>query len=217
MGEWYTSSTGNLTEAQKQNNADIIYSILSAKGYHLNTIAGICGNIENESNFSPTLVEAGDVEKRGYGLLQWTPQSNLTDACSKLGLSPYTDGTVQINVLDGELFVLKNQWYTETKNIRPYYPSGADSTMIGVTPQEFKENSMNQTPAWLAIMFMVGYERPSYDTSKNHYDRRINSANKWYTYFSGHEPPEPPTPTPTPTDGKRRKMWKYLRRPVVFY
>lgn len=215
MATWFDSATGNITEDQKQNNADIVYSVLSALGYNLNTIAGICGNIENESNFCPSRVEEGG--GGGYGLLQWTPKSDLIDACQQLGLSPYTDGTVQLNCLNGELFVLKNQWYTTSGFITPYYNSGADSSMVGVTAEQFKNNSMNQTPAWLAIMFMVGYERPTRDPSRNHYLRRQESANKWYTYFSGHEPPTPPTP-PTPTGGKRtRSIWKMIRRPVVFY
>lgn len=215
MATWFDSASGNITEAQKQNNADIVYSVLSALGYNLSTIAGICGNIENESNFCPSRVEAGG--GGGYGLLQWTPKSDLIDACQQLGISPYTDGTAQLNCLNGELFVLKNQWYTSKGFITPYYNSGADASMISVTAEQFKTNAMGQTPAWLAIMFMVGYERPSRDPGTNHYTRRQESANKWYTYFSGHEPPTPPTP-PTPTGGKRRRaVWKMIRRPIVFY
>lgn len=213
MATWYDSPTGGITEAQKKHNADIVYSVLSALGYNLSTIAGICGNIENESNFCPSKVEK---DGEGYGLLQWTPKTDLINACQQLGLSPYTDGTVQLNCLNGELFVLKNQWYTTSAFIKPYYNSGADATMIGVTPEQFKTNTMNQTPAWLAIMFMVGYERPDYNPDTNHYTRRQESANKWYTYFTGHEPPIPPTPTPT--GGKRRRsVWKMIRRPIVFY
>ena len=64
---------------------------------------------------------------------------------------------------------------------------------------------MGWTPDKLAIMFMVGYERPSYDPATNHYDRRMTDAVTWYEYLIGH-PPQPPT-------GKRGKLpiWAYCR------
>lgn len=62
--------------------------------------------------------------------------------------------------------------------------------MIGITGQQFLDNSMNWTPDKLAIMFMAGYERPSYDPSVNHYDLRMQYALNWYTYMGG-VPPVP--------------------------
>ena len=60
--------------------------------------------------------------------------------------------------------------------------------MIGITGQQFLDNSMNWTPDKLAVMFMAGYERPSYDPSINHYDLRMQYALNWYSYMGGIPP-----------------------------
>jgi hypothetical protein len=105
-----------------------------------------------------------------------------------MGLSPYTSGDVQLQVLKGQIVgnpASVNSWYTASANISPYYNSGATSDMIGITGQQFLDNSMNWSPDKLAIMFMVGYERPSYDPTVNHYQTRQQYALDWYTYMGG--------------------------------
>lgn len=67
--------------------------------------------------------------------------------------------------------------------------------MIGITGQQFLDNSMNWNSDKLAILFMAGYERPSYDPNINHFQLRMNNAIKWYQFMQGYIPPEPPTPT----------------------
>lgn len=192
----WISKSGSLTASETLNNANLFYDIFHAMGYDIATIAALAGNAEAESGINPGRIEAGG--GGGYGIFQWTPKSDLIDACSQLGLSPYTDGTVQCECLNGELFTLRNQWYTSKAFITPYYSSGATSDMIGVTPEQFRSNSLGWSPAKLAILFMVAYERPSRDPDTNHVERRKEYANKWYVYFSGQPvPPDPPTPTPT--------------------
>ena len=43
----------------------------------------------------------------------------------------------------------------------------------------------------MALMFMVGYERPAYDPNVNHIDRRKADALKWFEYMGGVIPPTP--------------------------
>ena len=138
----------------------------------------------------------------GYGLFQWTPKSDLINACGQLGISPYTDGSIQCQCLDGELFTLRNQWYSSRAFISPYYKSGATSDMIGITPEQLKVNSMGWNPDKLAILFMAAYERPSYDPDTNHAEKRKANANYWYEYYTGN----PPTPTPTPGKGIPKEL-----------
>ena len=130
----------------------------------------------------------------------------MIEACDSLNLSPYTDGTVQCNCLDGELFVLENQWYTTNAFITPYIPSGATADMVGVTAQEFKENTFGWTPDKLAILFMVAYERPDRNPATNHTELRQQLALKWYEVFSGSPVP------PTPTKKKKMPIWMYVRK-----
>lgn len=192
MATWI-SKAGGLTQAEMENNANIVITTYRAMGYNDMTIAGILGNMQNESSINPERVEAGG--GGGYGLVQWTPQSVLINHCNTLGLSPYTSGDVQLQVIDAELHKVSsvNEWYTTQAFIDPYKPSGATDDMVGITGEQFKTNTMNWTPDKLALMFMVGYERPSYDPATNHIDKRKADALTWYEYMGGVIPPQPPS------------------------
>ena len=158
----WISRSGALTQSEMENNADIIINYYRSLGINDKTIAAILGNMQAESSINPERQEVGG---QGYGLVQWTPVIVLQNHCTTLGLSPYTDGDVQIQVLKAEI---QNQagvaeWYTSIAFISNYYNSGATSDMIGITGQQFLDNQMNWAPDKLAVMFMAGYERPSYD------------------------------------------------------
>lgn len=203
---------GALSLEEMQNNANIVYSDYSAKGYNINTIAAICGNMQAESTINPERNEKGG---SGYGLVQWTPKDKLIEACGVLGLSPYTDGNNQLTVLDAQLLGSSglNSWYTSAAFIRPYYSSGATNDMVGISGNQFKANSMGWDVRKLTIMFMVGYERPDYDPAVNHISARIQYADYWYQYFSGKppDPPDPPVP-PKPFFTKSNFMTIYIKR-----
>lgn len=176
-----------LSQSEMENNANIIIAYYRSIGINDCTIAAILGNIQAESTLSPVLTERGS-SNPGYGLVQWTPKSDLINACSTLGLSPYTSGDVQIQVIIKEIQGNPssiNQWYTTSGFISNYYNSGASSDMIGITPSQFLSNSMGWNPEKLAIMFMAGYERPNYNPDKNHYTQRQANASAWYSYMGG--------------------------------
>lgn len=67
-------------------------------------------------------------------------------------------------------------------------PLGATSDMIGITASQFKTNEMNFSLDKLTILFMIGYERPSYDPDVNHIATRIQFAINWYYYITGQLP-----------------------------
>ena len=197
---WISRSSA-LTQSEMENNANIIINYYRSLGINDKTIAAILGNMQAESNINPERQEVGGA---GFGLVQWTPVSVLQNHCNTLGLSPYTDGDVQIQVLKAEI---QNQagvaeWYTSSAFISNYYNSGATSDMIGITGQQFLDNQMNWAPDKLAVMFMAGYERPSYDPNVNHYQTRMQNALNWFTYMGGIIPP-----TPTTTIRKHKFNW----------
>ena len=174
-----------LNQSEMENNANIIISYYRSLNINDKTIGAILGNMQAESTLSPVLTERGG--GGGYGLVQWTPQSDLISACNTLGLSPYTSGDVQIEVVIDEILgtpASVRQWYTSSGFISNYYNSGATSDMVGVTGQEFLDNSMNWDSDKLAVLFMAGYERPSYDPSVNHYQNRQQYALNWYNYIT---------------------------------
>lgn len=121
-----------------------------------------------------------------------------------MGLSPYNDGDVQIQVIIAEILNQSGvgEWYTSQAFIQNYYNSGATSDMIGITGQQFLDNQMDWQPDKLAVMFMAGYERPSYDPETNHYNLRMQYALEWFEYMGGIIPP-------TPTGRKKRKKFPW--------
>lgn len=199
----WISKDAYLNQAEMENNATIIANYYRSQGIDDCTIAAILGNMQAESTLSPILNERGG--GGGYGLVQWTPKSNLTDACSVLGLSPYTSGDVQIQVVLQEISGPSSvrQWYTTSAFISNYYNSGATSDMIGITGDEFLHNTMGWTPEKLAIMFMAGYERPSYLPLINHYLQRQQNARSWFNFISGLTPP-------TPIYSKKKKGYNFV-------
>lgn len=201
----WISGNRYLSQSEKENNATIqtqLYRDYTTIAIADETIAAILGNEDLESTINPQLEEVGG--GGGYGLVQWTPMSNLTNACSVLGLSPYTDGDVQSQVIIAEVLNTPSsiaQWYTSSAFISNYYSSGATSDMIGITGQQFLTNEMGWTADKLAIMFMAGYERPSYDPSVNHYDQRMQKAIDWFEFIGGVTPIE---------RFVRPKIWQWL-------
>lgn len=195
----WISRNSALNQYEMENNADIIIDYYRSLGINDYTIAAILGNMQAESTINPEREELGG---QGYGLVQWTPVTTLQNHCSTLGLSPYNSGDVQIQVLIAEILNISSvgEWYSSQAFIQNYYNSGATSDMIGITGQQFLDNSMNWSADKLAILFMSAYERPSYDPSINHYQLREQYALAWYQYISGQ-----PTP-PTPTETKKHKF-----------
>lgn len=204
-----------LTQAEMENNANIIISYYRSIGMNDNTIAAILGNMQAESTLSPILNERGG--GGGFGLVQWTPKSVLENHASILGLTPYTDGDNQIRIIIQEIIGSQSvrEWYTTQGFIENYYDSGATSDMIGISGQDFIDNTMNWSADKLAIMFMSGYERPSYNPSVNHYQNRKQYALNWLAYMGGVIPPIPP-----PVFTKRNKFNFILfnrRRRLTYY
>lgn len=198
----WISGNRYLNQSEMENNATIQTELYRSYQIADETTASILGNEEPESTINPELEEVGG--GGGYGLVQWTPMSNLIDAANTLGLSPYTDGDVQSTVIRQEILGVPpsiRQWYSTESFISNYYDSGATSDMIGITGQQFLNNEMGWTPDKLAVLFMAAYERPSYDPNVNHYDQRMQNAIEWYEFIGGIMPPE---------RFKKSKIWMWM-------
>lgn len=183
----WISGNKYLTRAEMENNALLIYGYFNAKGWTLESICGMLGNMESESTVNPGLWESlivGNMND-GFGLVQWTPARNYINWAG----SNYADGTRQCERI---IYELENgeQWY-ET----PTYP---------ISFREFTQS--NGSPYDLAMAFLANYERP---LNPNQPIRGVQ-ANNWYAFLSGEEPPDPPDPP----FGQRKKMplYFYLRR-----
>lgn len=200
-GQYYGSVWGEskaLTSAQMEVNARYIYSYLSAKGWTLNAIAGVLGNMENESAINPGRWEGNDVGNGpGYGLVQWTPYNKYTDWCATQG---YSDPSEMDNNLARLIYELENgiQYY---KNHYPY------------TFSQFVKST--DSPYTLACAFAFDYERSWVALYGSEAEKealrqlRGGDAEKWYTFLSG-ETPTPPAEPDEPGTWKPRKRMSLL-------
>lgn len=171
-----TPVSGNryLSESEMQINATYVFNFLTSKGWSLNAIAGILGNMEKESTINPAVwqnLNEGNTSG-GFGLTQWTPATKLINWCNNNGYD-YTDIDAQLNRIIWEL-----------ENGEQYYKT--DSYPLSFS--EFTKST--DTPENLAYAFMYNYERPE---DYNQPERK-EYARKWYNYFINYTPSEPDTP-----------------------
>ena len=156
-GSWYGSDV-YLTLSQQQFNgksAINYFKNLSNYGWSNNSICAILGNMCFESSLNPQLQQRGGA---GYGLVQWTPKSNLTSRAKAIKQgSTYDTMFTQLSVIDYEVKT-KKQWIKTTR-----YP---------LTFEEFVTDSTHDilylTGAWLC-----NYERPA-DQSDSNISKRCN-------------------------------------------
>lgn len=151
-----------------------VWNGLRAGGYNEYTVAATMGNIEAECDFNPDLVEKGS--GIGYGLVQWS--YGRRTAYEKYAASkgkPKSDLTTQIEYLLKELQADSGVW---TK--------GSTRYGFGVLTRDDWEKTSSVSDIEKATKaFMICFERPSYDHSVNHIDRRLNAAKKYYEEFAG--------------------------------
>lgn len=179
-----------LAMGEMQNNARIVFSTYLSKGWTVNAIAGLLGNMQVESTINPGIWQGLNPNPSlGWGLVQWTPSTNFTDWASQNG---YTndDGDAQLIWID-EVTTQVGQWIPTTQ-----YPE---------TFGEFKTSDM--TPEYLADCFLKNFERPS----EIDQPLRQQYARYWYDWWDG-VPVPPPNPTPEPDWRPSMPIWFYLKQ-----
>ncbi len=153
-----------LTESEMQNNAMEIRAYLVSKGWTLNAIAGMLGNMETESTINPAIWQSLDSSNKsgGYGLVQWTPSTNYTNWADSHGYD-ITDGVAQLKWID-EVTTTVGQW------IR------TDSYDLSFG--DFKTST--KSPEYLASAFLKNFERAGVEKET----ARREQARKWYNYIT---------------------------------
>lgn len=148
------------------DNARFIFSYFRGKGWTAQAICGMLGNMQGESGIIADKDEYGG--GGGYGLVQWTPKSNLVNWANANGL----------NYRSVETQCKRIQW--ELDNGQQFYATGA-------YPINFRQFSQStQSPTYLASAFINNYERPA---NANQPQRGV-WAEEWYrTLNNGTIPP----------------------------
>lgn len=196
---WYAKSTGAYAkeDAEAVNNAIEIYNTLGGRGWSINAVSAVLGNMEAESGYNPWRWEDDSVQSvdgshyfsGGYGLPQFTPARKYiynTNAQGYPGYAPNfsdqagaaTDGNAQI------LFI---HYFAD------YYATDA----FPESYEEFKAST--QSIAYLTEAWCRNYERPQDPAATM--ALRITAAQYWYNILIDEpEPPQPPGPDPQPVD-----------------
>lgn len=201
-----------MTEADKRNNVSIIWEELGAKGYTLEAVAAICGNMESEGILNPGQYEIGrnyDIYKYGAGLCGWTPvyvtgnsATHLGNWCDSQGLN-WLDGDSQLAYLHYEL----TDWNGTERFFRnSQAPSCGYPTNPPITAKAFIKSKASVQD--LAAYWMLYYEHPA--SPKSSMANRKANAEKWYEYLAG-EPAPPAPPTPMPVKSTTIPIWMMLR------
>ena len=142
----YKTHTGNryLSRSEMEDNARFIWNYLGSRGWSINAVAAMLGNMETESTINPGIWEslAAGNTSGGYGLVQWTPATKYLNWSSERGLEP--------SLMTSNL--KRIVW--EFDNGESYYPTDYD-----ISASEFKVST--QSPGFLAMVFLTNYEQPA--------------------------------------------------------
>lgn len=106
---WYAPTLSSTCSAgipilSGSSNEDKTWNYFKGQGLSDAQVAGIMGNLEQESGFNPTIMEIGgqsnnpaDADPKGWGLIQWTPGSKVIDMEQQAGIEgPIYDLATQL-------------------------------------------------------------------------------------------------------------------------
>lgn len=171
MPDFYTGNRF-LTQSEMEVNARYIYNVLGSRGWSVNAIAGMLGNMQTESSINPGIWEGlNEGTGPGFGLVQWTPYTKYTEWCEGEGIDP----------ADMDSALMRIEY--ELENGIQYYPT----TSYPETFAEFKVST--KSPEYLAMAFLANYERPADPTQP----ARGTQANTWYEFLTGLPAPSAPS------------------------
>ena len=162
--------TGNryLTQEEMETNARYIWNYLWSAGWSMQAVAGMLGNMQVESTINPGIwqnLNEGNTSG-GFGLVQWTPATNLIGWANSARLD-YADMDTQLERILYEL-----------ANGGQYYPTDS-------YPETFAEYAIStKSPDYLAMAFLANYERPA---DPDQPVRGVYALN-WYNYLRGIDP-----------------------------
>ena len=180
-GNDYNTSNG-LDQSQMKVNAIYLHDALTSRGWSINAIAGILGNMQAESSINPGRWQGNNVGiGPAYGIVQWDPFSKYTNWALNQGLDP-SEMDSNLSRIDYE--IVNNLQWIPTLDYNFSFKDFTTST---------------ETPEYLASAFLKNYERAGVEVE----EQRQTNARSWYDYLGGLTPP----PTPTPTKKRHKFPW----------
>ena len=183
-----SSSVGNVsegdaggdwtTEGSKQYQiAKTLFEVLTKDfGLSGTAAAGWLGNVQAESDFTPSMVEAENGQNysgRGYGLFQFTPGEKY------LGSSYYKKGaSLEEEIKNQVSFVMDSEF--KNGEYRSYLPNA--QSWFGISASGIEDIFDQKDPEKSTLIFFAVYERG--DIAQMHRERRVNAAKKANELFN---------------------------------
>lgn len=208
---WQAQAIGGFPRESQEalDNANQIYGVLYARGWTLNAICGVLGNMGAESGYNPWRWQSDSIgastgspwTNKGYGFVQFTPASKYIDAASAIATQGY-----------GPNFSDKTGFTSDGYAQMVFVDEHADYYATSSYPESYAEFKASlQSPAYLARAWLYNYERPADPGATE--SARAENAEWWYTTLSGEEPPPDPGPGPGPGPSPRTggKFWIYMK------
>ena len=156
MSNSYLSEYGDDMTA----NAYMVYQYFRDLGFTDQSIAGLLGNMQQESTINPGLWENTPAQSGGYGLVQWTPASGWFNYASAHNI----DTTDADESGDGQCACVNN-----CTNDGQWIPTGS-------YPYTWAEFAQLTDVHEAVKAFMYEYERPGIPALQN----RLDFADHWY-------------------------------------
>lgn len=172
--EWI-SKNAYLSKQEMEHNAELVWRYFGSRGWSLNAVCAMLGNMQTESTINPGIWESLNAYSGGYGLVQWTPYTKYSEWA---GAGWQNNGNKECERIEYE----KDnglQWFRN-----PEAPTEDP-------PISFKEFSTSNLPvSTLANYFLWYYEHPGVTNQPN----RASQAQAWYEYLSNVDPNPPVVP-----------------------
>ena len=210
-----TKNSYGITREEMKPNVQYIWQYFGSRGWTLNAVAALVGNMEQESKMSPcvwenvytdcetidangkhTLTDKGKTFKHGYGLTQWTPATKFFTWCNNGGKNGNANGTggklnyweidTQLMRIEAEVKASTRSWVEGLSQWIKKPGKGYDLTF-----NEFITST--EDAAWLAGAFAFCYERPARSTGSAAEQaalkkERGDNATYWFEYLQGLSP-----------------------------
>lgn len=174
-----TEGDGYTEPSKPSDNALKIAKDLADAGVSKAGVAGILGNLEQESQFLPT---AKNPASGAYGIAQWNPGSKLRTEMDSIGLKD-----TKISDLDGQVKVLAqlvavpsntSRWMDGAGRLSNYQSLGYKAPNAKAGTRLFRAWQTTGDPKTAAMAWLFGFEGPG--PSEWAEEKRTGSAQYWY-------------------------------------
>ncbi|WP_211263382.1 phage tail tip lysozyme [Priestia koreensis] len=162
----YPSRSGYSQE--QINNVKIITEYFKDKDWTIAAIAGLLGNMEQESHIKPDISEYGS--GRGYGLVQWTSTNKDVKGID------YIQQLLKTAGIPGDY----RNIYTQLNLLNWHMYNGGQYLKTSSYPYTAKEFTQLKDPVLAARTFQRNFERPA-----DLHPERDGMASGWYSYLTG--------------------------------